>query len=44
MTPISPLDLGQKIIKALAVNAGESIDVAKLRDGSILIRKAEAGS
>jgi hypothetical protein len=37
------LAIAKRILELLAVNAGESIDLAKLRDGSILIRKAEGG-
>jgi hypothetical protein len=42
MTPsVSPLSLGKRIIEALGVRDGEAIDLAKLRDGSLLLRRVE---
>jgi hypothetical protein len=42
MTSITLLELSRKIVEALGVNEGEAIDLSKLRDGSVLLRKAEA--
>lgn len=42
MTSVSVLELARKVVDLLGVNEGESIDLAKLRDGSVLLRKAEA--
>jgi len=38
---VSPLSLGKKIIEALGIRDGEAIDLSVLRDGSVLLRKAE---
>ena len=42
MNSVTALELAAKIVQLLGINAGESIDLAKLRDGSVLLRKAEA--
>jgi len=44
MDSVTPLELTRKILEALGVRRGEAIDVSKLRDGSVLLRKAEAGT
>jgi len=41
MNSVSPLSLGKKIIEALGIRDGEAIDLSKLRDGSVLLKKAE---
>jgi hypothetical protein len=38
---VSPLALTRKIIEALDLRDGEAIDLSKLRDGSVLLRKVE---
>jgi hypothetical protein len=42
MNSVSPLSLGKKIIEALGLTNGDTFDLSKLRDGSILLRKATA--
>jgi hypothetical protein len=36
---VSALTLGRKIIELLSCKPGEEIDLAKTRDGSVLIRR-----
>jgi hypothetical protein len=44
MNSVSPLSLGKKIIELLGAREGEALDLAKLRDGSVLLKKVEATS
>jgi hypothetical protein len=42
---VSPLDLGRKVIEALGVEPGQSIELSKLRNGAVLLSKSdEAGA
>jgi hypothetical protein len=38
---VSPLALTRKIIEALDLRDGEMIDLSRLRDGSVLVRKVD---
>jgi hypothetical protein len=42
MNSVDVTQLGKRIAELLGINEGEAIDLSKLRDGSIMIRKAEA--
>jgi hypothetical protein len=42
MNSVTLLELAKKIIHVLAVREGEALDLAQLRDGSVLLRKAES--
>lgn len=42
MTSVSVLELARKVMDLLGVREGDAIDLSKLRDGSVLIRRADA--
>lgn len=42
MKSVTFLELAREVVDLLGIKEGESVDLAKLRDGSILLRKAEA--
>jgi hypothetical protein len=43
-TSVSPVELSRRLLNLLDIKPGDSIDLAKLRNGSLLISKAEAGA
>jgi hypothetical protein len=43
MTSVSVLELARKVLDLLGgIKEGESVDVSLLRDGSVLLRRADA--
>jgi hypothetical protein len=45
MTSISALDLGRKVIEALSLTPGQTIEFSKLKNGAVLLSKPdEAGA
>jgi hypothetical protein len=40
-TDITPLQLGWKVVDYLGLKPGESIDIARLRNGAVLLSRPE---
>ena len=40
MNAVSPVELANRVLELLGIEPGQTLDLAKLRDGSILLRKA----
>lgn len=43
MNTVTAYELTKRLLDLLGVKDGEAIDLSKLRDGSVLLRRAEAG-
>jgi flagellar motor switch/type III secretory pathway protein FliN len=41
MNSVSAVDLGKRIIELLGVKEGDVLELSKLRDGSVRLRRAE---
>jgi hypothetical protein len=41
MNSVTPLDLGRKVIEALSLEPGQSIEFSKLRSGAVLLSKPD---
>jgi hypothetical protein len=42
MNSVSPVELAKRVLELLQVKPGQSIDLAKLRDGSVLLKRCES--
>lgn len=41
MNSVSLLELAKRVVELLGVKEGEAVDLAKLADGSVLLRRVE---
>jgi len=44
MNPVSPVELAKRVVELLGVKPGEAVDLLKLRDGSLMLRRADVSA